>query len=230
MSRPDIIDKNKASSHPLRPGRFYTARIKKVNTDGKVTVFIQELGLSIGPVAPLNLVDNNPYSVDDYVKCTFADEFFNELIVFGSVIKKESVYALKTEAGSVWTSVNPIVNQGSSTNIAHTTPNYSRYATIGSMRTWNCLTGIGASGTTGEPIIVQLPEASIADTGGLVVGTANLHISGTYYMCSALMYFAAGTHIGFFDASSDGFIGDSPSLQIGPEDTISFSISYEVAQ
>lgn len=227
MSRPDIIDKNKASSHPLRPGRFYTARIKKVNTDGKVTVFIQELGLSIGPVAPLNLVDNNPYSVDDYVKCTFADEFFNELIIFGSVIKKESVYALKTEAGSTWTSVNPIINQGPSTNIANI-PNYSKYATIGSMRTWNCLTSIGGSGTMDEPVLIELPEPSVSGAAGLVVGNALLILSSGTYMANVLIFGEAGEYICFF-RESYSFFGVTPSVQLGFEDSISFSISYEVA-
>jgi len=108
MSRPDIVDKSKASSHPLRPGRFYTARVKKVHTDGKISVFVQELGLNIGPVTPIGLTDVNTYSVDDYVKCTFSDEFFNELIIFGNVVKKENIFALKSELDTLSSTVTTI--------------------------------------------------------------------------------------------------------------------------
>lgn len=226
MSRPDIIDKNKASSHPLRPGRFYTAKVKKVHTDGKVTVSIQELGLNIGPVVPLDQVDNNPYEVGDYVKCGFSDEFFNELIIFGSVVKKQGVFALKTEAGSVWTELAPTVAQGTETNVANT-HTYSKYATIGAMRTWNCLTEIGASGDSGEPIIVSLPEAS-AGTAGLVVGSAVITCSGTGYLSSAVVYGAGADSIAFW-STSDNYIGSNPNVQLAASDTISFSISYEVA-
>jgi hypothetical protein len=97
MSRPDIVDKSKASSHPLRPGRFYTGKIKRVESDGRVTVSITELGLTVGPVMPLNQIQQVPLAVNEFVKCTFSDEFFKELIVFGRVTPASSPFVLTDE-------------------------------------------------------------------------------------------------------------------------------------
>jgi len=91
--RPDIINKAKASSHPLKAGRFYTGTVTSVLSTGKINVKIPELGTSYGPLVPLNTTSATHYAVGDNVKCAFADEFFNELLVFGSTRIKDDVFA-----------------------------------------------------------------------------------------------------------------------------------------
>ena len=92
--RPEIINKSKASSHPLKPGRFYTGSVTAVLSNGKINVKIPELGTQYGPLMPLNTTSTSRYVVGDSVKCAFADEFFNEIIVFGSTRVKEDVFAV----------------------------------------------------------------------------------------------------------------------------------------
>jgi hypothetical protein len=93
--RPDIVDSRKASSHPLRPGRVYTANVTAVDTSGKVHVSLPSIGSTYGPIVPLGTTALNKYSVGDVVKCMFTDEYFNEIIVFGSSRVKEDVFASK---------------------------------------------------------------------------------------------------------------------------------------
>ena len=82
--RPDIVSKSKASAHPLAPGRFYTGIVKSVDAKGFVSVRVMELGSTFEKVMPLNTTPNSHFSVGDSVKCGFSDEFFTELIVYGS--------------------------------------------------------------------------------------------------------------------------------------------------
>lgn len=93
--RPDIISTDKASKHPLKHGRFYTARVVNVSSAGLIKIYIDELQSYFGPLVPLNMTETNKASAGDYVKCTFSDEFFREVIVFGFSQKKEDVFASK---------------------------------------------------------------------------------------------------------------------------------------
>ena len=81
--RPDIVNREKASSHPLKSGRFYMGIVKSVDSRGAATVHVSELGSSYDKVVPLNTTNLNRVAVGDVVKCTFSDEFFTELIVLG---------------------------------------------------------------------------------------------------------------------------------------------------
>jgi hypothetical protein len=83
IMRPDIINREKASSHPLKSGRFYMGVVKSVDSRGAATVYVSELGSSYDKVVPLNTTNLNRVAVGDVVKCTFSDEFFTELIVLG---------------------------------------------------------------------------------------------------------------------------------------------------
>ena len=103
--RPDIIATEKASKHPLKSGRFYTGKVSHVSETGLVTVYINELQSSFGPIVPLNLTDSSKPSIGDYVKCAFSDEFFRELIIFGFAQKKEDIL------GSVQSSVNSLTSR-----------------------------------------------------------------------------------------------------------------------
>lgn len=95
--RPDIISRNKASKHPLKHGRFYTAKVTQVNSAGLITIYIQELQSHFGPLVQLNLTSANAAQIGEFVKCAFADEFFREVIVFGFAQKREEIYALQSD-------------------------------------------------------------------------------------------------------------------------------------
>lgn len=82
--RPDIINRENASSHKLTPGRIYSGQVKAVDASGKVSVFIGELGCSYGDIVPLNTTPNTKCAVGDIVKCVFTDEFFTDIVILGS--------------------------------------------------------------------------------------------------------------------------------------------------
>lgn len=108
--RPDIIAKDKASKHPLKHGRFYTARVTKVSETGLITIYVDELQSYFGPLIQLNLTDATKCSIGDYVKCTFSDEFFREVIVFGFTQKKSDVFAPVSSINSLSASVSVLNN------------------------------------------------------------------------------------------------------------------------
>jgi len=225
MSRPDIVDKSKASAHPLRPGRFYTARIKKVNTDGRVIVFIQELGLSMGPMLALNSNDDTPYEVGEYVKCAFTDEFFNELIIFGSVTKKTMPYVLLSTFDTAWKEYVPTISQLGVPDIAKTV-DYSRYSLIARTLTWNCkMTVTEDSAGMGE-IVITLPEISIAPAP-TVIGNAVLFVPGNTYPCVALVNGLQADNLSF-RGSAGGILGESPAVNLSNGHVLTFSVCYEV--
>ena len=92
---PRIINRDNAASFPLEAGRFYSATVTAVKSGGLISVRIPSLGLTYGPVMPMNTTETSVYSVGDVVKCTFTDEFFKELVVFGSTKKRADVYVPK---------------------------------------------------------------------------------------------------------------------------------------
>lgn len=94
-NRPDIISTDKASSHPLRPGRFYNGTVTSVSGQGMVTLRVNDLGITVGPVLPLGTTPLNKSTVGDAVQCTFTDEFFSSVVVFGSSKLKDDIWASK---------------------------------------------------------------------------------------------------------------------------------------
>lgn len=95
--RPDIISTSKASSHPLKPGRFYAGEVLSVNASGQVNVIIKDINVEIGPIVPIGTTPINKLSVKDEVICTFTDEFAKDVIVFGSKKIKQDIFAGKVE-------------------------------------------------------------------------------------------------------------------------------------
>lgn len=93
--KPDVISREKASSHPIKPGRFYSARVTSVNPSGQINIHIQDLVVDAGPIVPIGTTPLNKLSVEDEVICTFTDEFFSSLIVFGSKKIKQDIFASK---------------------------------------------------------------------------------------------------------------------------------------
>lgn len=95
----EIIDRLKSSSHPLAPGRIYSGLIKSVDSQGVVTVFVQELGSYFDKIVPLNTNNNSIMAIGDVVKCTFSNEFFTELVVLGLANIKEAAQAIVGATG-----------------------------------------------------------------------------------------------------------------------------------
>jgi phage/conjugal plasmid C-4 type zinc finger TraR family protein len=46
MASPDIVNREKGSSHPLKPGKFYNGTVTYVDASGRVTVNVKSLGKS----------------------------------------------------------------------------------------------------------------------------------------------------------------------------------------
>lgn len=111
MASPDIVNREKGSSHPLKSGKFYNGTVTFVDASGRVTVNVKALGATFGPVVPIGVTTLNKMVKGDIVTCTFSDEFFKELIVFGSSKIKADVYASKTVVENLLATVTSLQNQ-----------------------------------------------------------------------------------------------------------------------
>lgn len=108
MNRPQQVNRKNAASYPLSPGRFYIGVVTSVASGGKVTVKIPKLNSSFGPVVPVGTTPINKILVGDAVVCTFADESFSDLIIFGSSNVKADVFASKVEFQALQASVTSL--------------------------------------------------------------------------------------------------------------------------
>ena len=108
MATSDPVNRQKSSSHPLKPGQFYQGVVTAVDTSGRVTVSVKALGASYGPIMPIGATALNKLVVSDTVLCTFTDEFFNDLVVFGSSRIKLDVFASKALFEQLVTRVNSL--------------------------------------------------------------------------------------------------------------------------
>jgi hypothetical protein len=111
MGSPDIVNREKGSSHPLRPGKFYSGTVTYVDASGRVTVNVKALGATFGPVTPVGVTTLNKMIKGDIVTCTFTDEFFTDLIVFGSSKIKADVFASKTVVENLLSTITSLQNQ-----------------------------------------------------------------------------------------------------------------------
>ena len=68
-----IVSRDKASRHLRSPNAIYQGNITSVRDDGRVHVRIHSLGLSLGPIMPINTTPLNVLSKGDTVICTFTD-------------------------------------------------------------------------------------------------------------------------------------------------------------
>ncbi|MFM9052286.1 MAG: hypothetical protein ACKOKF_08210 [Bacteroidota bacterium] len=94
--RPNIINTKKASSHPLKPGRFYKAKVTAVDSSGRVNISVNGLGNgTFEKIVPIGTTELNKMQVGDTVMCTFTDEYFNDVVVFGASRIKSDVFASK---------------------------------------------------------------------------------------------------------------------------------------
>jgi hypothetical protein len=111
MVSPNIVNRDKGSSHPLRPGQFYKGSVEYVDASGQVTVNIRALGATFGPTLPLGSTTLNKLVKNDVVTCTFTDEFFTDIVVFGSSNIKADVFASKTVVESLNATITSLQNQ-----------------------------------------------------------------------------------------------------------------------
>ena len=88
-----IVSRDKASRHLRSPNAIYQGNITSVRDDGRVHVRIHSLGLSLGPIMPINTTPLNVLSKGDTVVCTFTDETNTNLVILGLATKKNDIYA-----------------------------------------------------------------------------------------------------------------------------------------
>lgn len=94
-NKPDIISRDKASSHPLRTGAYYRGVVTSVNNSGQVSVFIKAIKAGFDKITPVGTTAINKLRKNDVVWCTFTDEFAKDIIVFGPSKITPDVFADK---------------------------------------------------------------------------------------------------------------------------------------
>lgn len=97
-----IVSRDKASRHLRSPNAIYQGKITSVRDDGRVHVRIHSLGLSLGPIMPINTTPLNVLSKGDTVVCTFTDETNTNLVILGSATKKNDIYASADNGISIY--------------------------------------------------------------------------------------------------------------------------------
>jgi hypothetical protein len=106
MATPEIVNRQKGSSHPLKPGSFYNASVTSVSRSGKISIRINSLNVSIDNVTPIGTTPVSKLKRGDSVVCTFTNEFFTDVIVFGPSTVKPDVFAEKKKFEELVTIVN----------------------------------------------------------------------------------------------------------------------------
>jgi hypothetical protein len=95
MYKPELVNREKASSHPARPGQLHYGVVESVDKSGRINVNVRSMNATFGPVSALWTTPVNKMKRGDVVICGFTDEFFNEIVVFGPSKIKPDVFAEK---------------------------------------------------------------------------------------------------------------------------------------
>jgi len=103
------INKNKASSHPLRPGGVYIGVIKAF-VDSRATVQVPQLGCVFKDVDFVNSSTRNVLAKNDRVLCTFIDQETSELFIIGSFNKKLDTFTGKDKFNSLIDAMQAEIN------------------------------------------------------------------------------------------------------------------------
>ena len=111
LNRPLIIDRGKAASYPLKPGVFYKCAVTFVDSSGRVKVSVPSLGSTFGPITPIGTTKLNKMKSGDTAICTFTDEFFKELIVFGHATISEDVFADRKKVAELEQTIKNLVSR-----------------------------------------------------------------------------------------------------------------------
>jgi hypothetical protein len=126
----------------------------------------------------------------------------------------------------VWEDYTPTLTQSTSRSI---TVNYAKYVLINKMCFVNVDLTCTTTGSAGSAVKISYPFPP--DTGGFVFGNG----SGTFYDSSATDVYLLNVEA-FQDAiyfrsetSTNSNFGATPSLAVGDNDVLSFSVVYKVA-
>lgn len=127
-----------------------------------------------------------------------------------------------------WTAHTPQIDQGVTTNIAKTV-NYSNWARVGKMITWNFRLSLTAAGTAGTRVSVTLP-ATAASATAAAVGSGLIYDASVPQKFISTMAMVTTTTIAFeTDSSTTDAWGASPSVALASGDVLMGSVTYEAA-
>jgi len=103
------INRNKASSHPLKPGGVYIG-IVKAFVNSRATVQVPQLGCVFKDVDFINSSTRSVLAKNDRVLCTFIDQETSELFIIGSFNKKQDTFAGKDKFNSLIDAMQTEIN------------------------------------------------------------------------------------------------------------------------
>ncbi len=91
---PQIVRRDKASKHLRQPGEIHQGIVTSVKDDGRVFVKIPGLGITSGPITPVNSSPSKRLSVGDTVICSFNNIYNSSLVVFGTATQAVDDYSI----------------------------------------------------------------------------------------------------------------------------------------
>lgn len=91
-ARKNQINRVKGSSHPLVGGGVYKGIVKSFS-NGKPTIYVEQLGCTYNQVDYVNNTSTNKLKKNDTVLCTFIDNQTQQIHVIGPVNKRIDVFA-----------------------------------------------------------------------------------------------------------------------------------------
>jgi hypothetical protein len=123
-----------------------------------------------------------------------------------------------------WTSYTPVLAQ-SGTRTA--TVNYAKYSVINKMCLVNVDLTCTTTGSAGNNISITLPFTAATNSGA--IGAGQFFDSSATDVRLLVASGSATTVIFVADDSTTGALGTTPSVALGNNDVISFSVMYQVA-
>lgn len=151
----NVVNRDKASSHPSPMGGIYVGIVKTVVADGRVFVSIPKLGNTIGPLRVINSNINNPLVADEQVLCAFTSMSNDEMYVLGYVNSRDiftpdlttpSTGQTLQYNGTNWVNVSYVAPQSTvyaSGSGTYTVPSGARWLSVK-------MVGGGGGGATGH--------------------------------------------------------------------------------
>jgi len=134
-----------------------------------------------------------------------------------------------TLVSDAWTTYNPQVDQGASTNIAKSTQ-YANYMRMGRMVWCQISMTVTAAGTAGSAILISLPITALFSTDYVIGSARILDASGgaaTDYV--GVAYLQSATRVGLVIAGTSNYVGANPNFALANGDLVKFSFMYEAA-
>jgi hypothetical protein len=97
--QPQTIRRDNAFSVPKQHGELYNCIVTRVTSDGRVHVYVPELGSDLGPILPLDTDLTNKCKIDDTVVGTFLTTAMSSFVIFGATksSNRSSILIFATE-------------------------------------------------------------------------------------------------------------------------------------